>query len=59
VGAYFDTWSAFTHQADIPAFESHALEDATARVPACDKVDGGIGVSAIVEVFLITMLAAP
>src|SRR5450756_1959009 len=58
VGADFDTWSALTHQADIPAFESQALEQATARDPACDNVEGGIGESGVFELFRMTTLAA-
>ena len=58
VGADLDTWSALTHHADIPAFESHAFDDATANVPACESVEGGMGISDARE-FRITTLAAP
>jgi hypothetical protein len=58
VGADFDTWSAFTHHADMPAFESQAPDDATANVPACESVEGGIGMSDV-KMFLITTAAAP
>jgi hypothetical protein len=59
VGADFETWSALTHQADIPALESQAWEQATAKVPACDSVEGGIGASGVLGLFRITRVAAP
>jgi hypothetical protein len=59
VGADFETWSAFTHQADMPAFESHAFEHATAKVPACESVEGGMGESGVSGLFRMTTVAAP
>ena len=59
VDAVLDTWSEFTHQADMTAFDSHASEVATERLPAWERVEGGIGASGVEGLFLIMTDAAP
>jgi hypothetical protein len=43
----------------MTAFESHALDVQTDKVPAWDRVEGGIGASGVVGLFFTITDAAP
>lgn len=43
VGADFDTWSWYTHHAELMIFVSHALERQTVKMAAYYKVPIGAG----------------